>query len=245
MPDLVTSRSLPRAEFVVSQPLSLMSTMSLLCAAPYFEGLDTWLPETRQRMEPELRGEMALVLGFPGRFQRFTEAVYAALVAGHPGMAYVTFIDILHATPEDEMAALVRRALTKAAAPPLPDDVLAALLADPDALAAHLREADLHVDLDAAVALLQNIGQFKQRFIAVVERFWREVYRKEWEATQPMMQRSAAHHRQLEVRGRRANRTASSAGRAGARRRQQRRLRSKRSRPGAAGPQGACAQGPA
>jgi hypothetical protein len=78
--------------------------MGLICAVPLFEGLDIWLSETRQLLDPAFLDEMALVLGFPGRFQRFTEQVYAALLAETPALSYEAFLERLHA-PAEALAA--------------------------------------------------------------------------------------------------------------------------------------------
>jgi len=228
MPGLVAAKSLPQVRFVVSLPLSLMSTMSLTCAAPHFEGLDAWLSETRQRLDPALMDEMALVLGFPGRFQRFTEEVYATLLAEDPVLSYEAFVARLYALPEETYVEMAHRAIAKGGKPPLsvlsplplvlgpkdqgslgqrtrgaaegqPEQVRA-LLQDSTALSEHLRLANLTVDLDETLAFLKDLAQLKPRFIAVVERFWREVYQEEWTATLPMMRRSTAYHRRQRYR---------------------------------------------
>ena len=249
MPGLVAAKSLPQVRFVVSLPLSLVATMSLACAAPHFEGLDAWLSETRQRLDPAFLDEMALVLGFPGRFQRFTEEVYATLLAEDPVLSYEAFVARLRGLPEEAYVEMAHRAIagggrrsslpvpsplplvpfvlgpkdpglgpkdqgslgqspqslglrtkgTRGAAEGQPEQVRA-LLQNSTALSEHLRLADLTVDLDATLAFLKDLAQLKPRFIAVVERFWREVYQEEWTATLPMMRRSTAYHRRQRYR---------------------------------------------
>jgi len=195
MPLLVPSRSLPRVQFVVSLPLSLMSAMSLVCAAPHFEGLDTWLLETRQQLEPAFLNEMVLMLGFPGRFQLFTQEVYAALLVEDPALSYGAFVEALRALPEEGYVAMAHQATAGGGRPPLPLEAVPALLQDPAALAKHLQQVDLAVDPKDALALLTDLSSLGRRFIAVVERFWQEVYQKEWAATRPIMERSATYHR--------------------------------------------------
>ena len=200
MPELVAAKSLPRTQFIVSLPLSLMSAMSLVCAAPHFEGLHAWLSETRQRLDPAFVDEMALVLGFPGRFQRFTGEVYVTLLAEDPALSYQAFVELLQALPVEAYAEIAQRAIAKGGEPPLQPEEVQVLLHDLTALSQHLCLADLRIDLDAALSLLQDLAQVKPRFIAVVERFWRQVYREEWAATLPIMRRSTLYHRRQRYR---------------------------------------------
>jgi DNA-binding transcriptional ArsR family regulator len=200
VPELVAARSLPRTQFIVSLPLSLMSAMSLVCAAPHFEGLHAWLSETRQRLAPAFVDEMALVLGFPGRFQRFTDEVYVTLLAEDPALSYQAFVERLQALPVEAYAEMAQRAIARGSEPPLPPEEVRALLQDSTALSQHLRLADLRVDLEATLSLLQDLAQVKPRFIAVVERFWRKAYHEEWAATLPVMRRSTAYHRRQRYR---------------------------------------------
>jgi DNA-binding transcriptional ArsR family regulator len=194
MPRLIAAKPAPQAQFVLSLPLSLMSTMSLICAAPHFEGLDAWLSETRQRLDPAFLHELSLVLGFAGRFQRFTEQVYIAQLMEDPALSYEAFMDRLRALPEKTFVAIAHRAIARGVKPPLPPDAVPTLLKDPTALKAHLCQADLNIDVETVLAFLQNLPQIKSRFVAVVERFWREVYQAEWLATLPLMERSVAYH---------------------------------------------------
>jgi len=200
MPGLVQAKSLPRAQFVVSLPLGLMSAMSLICAAPHFEGLGTWLSETRQRLAPAFLDEMALVLGFPGRFQRFTEQVYAVLLTENLTLSYQAFMDLLLALPEETFVAIAHRAIARSVRPPLPLDAVPALLGNPTTLEEHLSGAGLYVDVESALTFLQDMAQLKPRFIAAVKRFWHETYQAEWLATLPLMERSAAYHRRQHYR---------------------------------------------
>jgi DNA-binding transcriptional ArsR family regulator len=200
MTELVTTKSLPRAEFVVSLPLGLMSAMSLTCATPHFEGLDVWLLETRQRLAPAFLEEMALVLGFPGRFQRFTEQVYLTALAEDPVLDYAAFLRRLRALDEEDYARMALRALGQGVQPALTLEEVRALLADPGALTAHLEEAHLLVDPAAAQALLADLPALKGRFIGVVERFWEQAYRDAWTETLGLMERSVAFHRRQHYR---------------------------------------------
>jgi DNA-binding transcriptional ArsR family regulator len=200
MTELVTTKSLPQAEFVVSLPLGLLSAMSLTCATPHFEGLDVWLLEARQRLAPEFLQEMASVLGFPGRFQRFTEQVYLTLLAEDPVLGYEDFLQRLRALPAEAYVRMAHRALAQGARPALPVDQARALLDDPEALAAHLEQAHLLVDPAAAQATLADLASLKPRLIAVVERFWTEVYRDAWAQTLGLMERSVAFHRRQHYR---------------------------------------------
>lgn len=200
MPELVPSKSLPQARFVVTLPLSLMSAMSLICSAPHFEGLDAWLLETRQHLDPTFLDEMALVLGFPGCFQRFTREIYLALLAENPALSYEAFVEELDALPEDGYVEMAQRAIATGIKPHLPPEAVRALLRNSAALPEHLRLVNLRVDLNATLAFLKDLTQLKPRFISIVERFWREVYQREWTATLPLMERSVTYHRRRRYR---------------------------------------------
>lgn len=200
MPELIPSKSLPQAEFIVSMPLGLLSTMSLICAAPHFEGLDPWLTEKRRDLPPPYLDEMSRILGFPGHFQRFTEEICAAVLADNPQQSYPTFLEKLRALPDGAYIEMAQRALGKGVDPPLPLPAVQQLLSNPSALAEHLRQIELKIEPAEALEALQDLNGLKARFIAVVERFWKEVYSAEWTATLPMMERSTAHHRRQRYR---------------------------------------------
>ena len=200
MPELIPSKSPPKTDFAISLSLSLMSAMSLICSAPYFEGLDAWIYETRQNLDPALLDEMTLILGFPGHFHCFTRQIYTRVLAKNSAMSYKTFIERLSALAEKEYIAMAHHALANSDRHSLPQDAVQALLQNPTELAEYLSRTHLKTDLDATIAFLQDLTSLKTRFIAIIERFWQERYQEEWIATLPLMERSVLYHRRQRYR---------------------------------------------
>lgn len=195
MVDLIEGLSPLRVEFGCSLSHSVLATASLLCAAPKFEGLGDWLRETRVRLPDELCEELCTLLGFPGRYQRFTGELVAHL---RPAAFDATFDELLAQLaeiPSIHYQLVALRALARGATPsPSPGELLD-LMATPSEWAGYLSRAGSEVAPAKVAALVQDGEQLKKRLIAAIDRFWREYYAEEFEATRPLMERSVAHHR--------------------------------------------------
>ncbi|NIV38328.1 MAG: hypothetical protein GWN58_55585, partial [Anaerolineae bacterium] len=99
MADLIEGLSPLRIGFGSSLTHSLLATVSLLCAAPRFEGLGDWLRETRAGLPEDLRGDLCTLISFPGRYQRFTGELVARLPAGAFDATFDELLTKLDAIP--------------------------------------------------------------------------------------------------------------------------------------------------
>jgi hypothetical protein len=193
MPDLVRSTLPLKTEFAVSLPHSLLATAGLVCAAPHFEGLGDWLRQARAQLPPDLRGELCLLVSFPGGYHRFTAELVACLPADAPQMGWDQLLDRLRAIPGEDYRQIALRALTRGATPrPEPAD-LVDLLDRPDEWAAHLAQIETEAAPEIVAALVRDGNMLKRRVIEALQHFWNEVYAREFEATRPLMARSVAH----------------------------------------------------
>ena len=195
MPNLIRASSTPKVQYTVSLPHSLLATTSLVCAATRYEGLGDWLWEARTQIAPDLYQDLCLVITFPGGYQRFTAELIAGLPAEAARLSFDELMAHLRTIPAVHYQLIALRALARGAQPaPQPSD-LAALLHKPAEWAAYLAEVESEVDPEMAAALVGDEEKLKRQLLNALERFWREVYAGEFEATRPLMQRSVAYHR--------------------------------------------------
>ena len=135
MPILLEGRSPQRIEYGLSLPHSLLVTASLICAADRFEGLADWLRETRVRLPADLYGELCLMVGFAGRYERFTGELLAKLPADANTMAFDDLMAHLRAVPGVHYQTVALKALARGSTPPPAPNALLDLLEDPAAWA--------------------------------------------------------------------------------------------------------------
>ena len=194
MADLIEGLSPLRLRFGYSLSHSVLATASLLCATSKFEGLGDWLRETRARLPAELCEELCTVLGFPGRYQRFTGELVARLPAEAFDATFDEFLAQLNAIPDLHYQLIALRALARGASPsPSPGELLD-LMEKPSQWADYLVGVGSEVPPAQVAALVRDGKQLKTRLMAALERFWQEAYAEEFEATRPLMERSVAHH---------------------------------------------------
>jgi ArsR family transcriptional regulator len=195
MPDLIESSSPLNIAYLVSLPHSLLSTISLVCAAPQFEGLGDWLQETRLRLPPDLHAELCLLVNFPGSYHRFTAELITHLPNSISDMGFDELMTHLAAISGADYQGIALKALARGATPPPQPADLIELLDRPDAWAAYLLSVESEAN-PAAVALLVRDGEgLRHRLLTALSRFWQEIYAEEFQATRPLMERSVAHHR--------------------------------------------------
>jgi len=194
MADLIEGRSPLRIRFGCSLSHSVLATASLLCAASRFEGLGDWLRETRARLPAELCEELCTVLGFPGRYQRFTGELVARLPADAFGATFDELLTQLDAIPDIHYQLIALRALARGASPSRSPGELLDLMEKPSEWADYLTGVGSEVAPAQVAALIQDGKQLKTRLIAALERFWQEAYAEEFETTRSLMERSIAHH---------------------------------------------------
>jgi hypothetical protein len=194
MPDLLAGPSAKRIEYTLSLPHSLLSTISLVCAAPKFEGLADWLREARLRLAPELLSELCLLVTFPGSYHRFTAELLACLPDAGVALGFDELMEHLETMPGSEVQEVALRALARGATPGQEPSELVALSERPDEWAAYLTSVESEAEPEAVASLVRDGEVLRQRLTAALRRFWWELYAGEFEATRPLMERSVAHH---------------------------------------------------
>ena len=191
MPDLLKGSSPLEIRYIVSLPYSLLSTVSLLCAFPEFEGLGDWLGEARRQLPPSLMAELCLLVTFPGGRQRFTTELAARLT---PESHFEGMMAQFQAIPSADYCHMALKALGRASTPPLAPADLEVLLDRPAEWAAHLDSIGSQAAPARVAALVRDGQRLKARLLTALEQFWQEVYAREFEATQYLMARSVAYH---------------------------------------------------
>jgi hypothetical protein len=195
MPDLIRASSTPKIQYTVSLPHSLLATASLVCAAARYEGLGDWLWEARTQIAPELYQDLCLLITFPGGYQRFTAELIARLPAGAARLSFEELMAHLRNIPPVHYQLIALRALARGARPSPQPPELAALLHRPVEWAGYLANVESEVDPDLAAALAGDEEKLKCQLLNTLDRFWKEIYAGEFEATRPLMERSVAYHR--------------------------------------------------
>ncbi|MFN2290594.1 MAG: ArsR/SmtB family transcription factor [Anaerolineae bacterium] len=194
MPGLAEGPAPLEIAFAVSLPHSLLATVGLICAAPRFEGLADRLWVLRNRVPADLLSELCQLLTFPGSHQRFTSELISRLPGGAAGMDYPNFHAHMEAMFGIHYQYLALRALARGVQDPLPPSELIDLLARPDDWAAYLQRIESDVPPEIVAQLVEDGERLKRRVIAALDRFWHEIYRPEFEATRPLMERSVVYH---------------------------------------------------
>ncbi len=194
MTELIEGKPPIQVTFLLSPPLNLLLTMALIPLLDRFEGLDEQLREVRSSLPAELRQEVALLTGFPGRHLRFVEALAVRLLRSEEAAGrsfeqfYVALSDLSPADFQEMALQALRKGAPEGAVDP------ATLLPDPEQVAAYLSSRHLHVDGRQAAALMVDPAALRERFLSAVRRFW-DLYEPIYQECIPLMERSVHHHR--------------------------------------------------
>lgn len=194
MPDILEGLSPLQVNYAISLPHSLLATMSLLCAAPKFEGLGDWLREARTWLPADLLADICLLVTFPGGYQRLTGELVAVLPADATALSYQQLMAHLEAMPSQQYQRIALRALARGTTPHPEPETLAALLDQPTEWSAYLASVESEWEPEIVTALVRDGDQLKSRLLGALRGFWEQAYAKEFEATRPLMERSLAFH---------------------------------------------------
>lgn len=195
MPGLVAGSSPLKIQYSLSLPHSLLSAVSLMCAVPEYAGLDEWLAEARAGLPAGLRDELGLLVTFAGRYGRLTEELAAGLPVGAADWDFERLLAHWQALPPEEYQHIALAALSKALARHPARTGIQDLAGQPAEWADYLAAAGSTAAPDAVGELLRDGQAFKARLVTALERFWREAYAGEFEATRPLMERSVSQNR--------------------------------------------------
>jgi len=202
-PELLTYAPTVTAEFHLSLPQDLITSLRLLQAVDAFEGLSEWVYQTAAVLPDDFRSEL-LLLGYPIKwcFRRQDSLIWR-LSPAHPAhTAWQAFRIYLDVTPAEEFQRVLLLNLAHEADQPGPPT-------DPDTNA--LRQmmttvrrleqekwGQAFVDLpddEPLIRLMQTPQQLKAQLIALLTRFWDEYYHQDFEAHRHALARSVAYHR--------------------------------------------------
>ena len=202
-PELLTYAPTVTAEFHLSLPQDLITSLRLLQAVDAFEGLSEWVYQTAAVLPDDFRSEL-LLLGYPIKwcFRRQDSLIWR-LSPAHPAhTAWQAFRIYLDVTPAEEFQRVLLLNLAHEADQPGPPT-------DPDTNA--LRQmmttvrrleqekwGQAFVDLpddEPLIRLMQTPQQLKAQLIALLTRFWDEYYHQDFEAHRQALARSVAYHR--------------------------------------------------
>lgn len=202
-PDLLAYAPTVRAEFHLSLPQDLVTSLHLLQAVDNFEGLSEWVYQTAAALPDDSRAELNL-LNYPLKwcFRRQDSLIWR-LSPDHPAHANLdAFRAYLQATPAAEFQRLLLLNLAQDAGESHPP--VAADDATLHRMLAATRELEVEkwghafidlVDHASLATLIQTPQQFKERLIGLLTHFWEAYYGQDFESHRAAMARSVTYHR--------------------------------------------------
>jgi len=203
-PELLTYAPTVTAEFHLSLPQDLITSLRLLQAVDAFEGMSEWVYQTAASLPEDFRAELNL-LGYPIKWCfRRQDSLLWRLPPDHPAhTSWAAFCSYLEGTPATEYQRVLLLNLAHEARPAptrrSPDDAAV------DQLIEAVRRLELEksgrtfVDLlndEPLIALIQAAEELKRRLIGLLTRFWEQYYHQDFENHRQAMTHSVAYHRQ-------------------------------------------------
>ncbi len=181
-----------QVSFCASLAVSLIDAVTLVLNAPKVEGLDGWVYTTHSRLPSALKRELETV------FPLLCKCGLLSLPFQDPvHRAFGAFAWWLDSLSDEDCREMILDALRCHAEsrgqggpgePPPGEERELELEA---CLAARLEGEPLR----QVRRLARDPSAFRKRLVAVVTQFWEGFYRPEYEACEPLMERSVAHHR--------------------------------------------------
>jgi DNA-binding transcriptional ArsR family regulator len=203
-PDLLTYAPTVAAEFHLSLPEDLITSLRLLLGVDTYEGLSEWVYQTAASMSSDYSQELAL-LGYPIKwcFRRQDSLVWR-LPPDHVAHAnWEAFRIHLESTPADEFQRVALYNLAQDARGEYPLD--SPEVAELQRLLTRARQLEWEkwgrslvasLDEERLVTLLLQPEQLKARIISLLTRFWDVYYRDDFEMHRGAMAQSVAFHQQ-------------------------------------------------
>ncbi len=201
-PDLLSYAPTVQAEFHLSLPQDLLTSLHLLRVVDDFEGMSEWIYQTAALLPPDFRAE-SLLLGYPTKWCfRRQDSLLWRLPPDHPAHTDMGALSAyLEATPAAEFQRLILHNMAQDAGEPEPpalnDEALTRVLSAARCLEVERwgRPFVSLPDEAALVALIQTPQALKTRLVSLLIRFWDEIYRREFETHREALARSVAYHR--------------------------------------------------
>jgi DNA-binding transcriptional ArsR family regulator len=202
-PELLTYARVVEAEFHLSLPQDLITSIRLLQAVDAFEGLSEWVYQTAATLPDAFRSELTL-LGYPIKWCfRRQDSLLWRLSPENPAHArWEDFRAYLAKTPPEEFQRVLLLNLAEEAGRPEPPGDLTIAAVDHMLAAVQRIEQEkweqAFVDLWDDAPLVQLIWepkQLKARLIALFTDFWEQYYREDFERHREAIARSVEYHR--------------------------------------------------
>lgn len=205
MGELVVGRPVLKQLFAVSAPLVLTSAISLTFRASVENGsdpkpgFDPWLIDARRSLDAGMQHDLDLLLGFSGRLLYYIEELLFSFDALEPDRIdagydeYLAHLESLPPAAYQRMAsnALMRVYRDRGVVETPPDSD------DPGEWRMFLRPGITRANLDEAASLLTSPAHLRERTIALIDGFWRQTYRNEYERQIDELQRAVRHAQDL------------------------------------------------
>lgn len=200
-PDLLTYAPTVTAEFHLSLPQDLITSLHLLQLVDDCEGLSDWVYQIAAALPEDFRAELGL-LDYPIKwcFRRQDSLIWR-LAPDHLAHADMeAFRSYLEATPATEFRRVLLLNLALAAEEPSVDGADDATLRR---VLSQVRQAEREkrgqafadrLDEEQLVELVQQPQSFKERLIRLLTRFWEQYYRQDFESHREALARSVAYH---------------------------------------------------
>ncbi len=202
-PDLLTYAPALTAEFHLSLPQDLMTSLSLLRLADSFEGLSDWVYRTAAALPDDFKAELDR-LAYPIKwcFRRQDSLIWR-LPPAHPAHeGWDAFRSHLQSVPATEFQRVLLLNLSNDAGQPvppaLPDEAELGRLLD---LVRRLevekwgQTSRSFLDPGPFVTLARVPNELKARLIGLLARFWEGYYRQDFAHHRQSLRHSVAHHR--------------------------------------------------
>jgi DNA-binding transcriptional ArsR family regulator len=204
LPELYTYAPTVTAEFHLSLPQDLVTSLRLLQAVDAFEGMSEWVYQTAATLPDDFRAELNL-LGYPIKwcFRRQDSLIWRLPPDQPAHSSWGAFCSYLEQTPAAEFQRVLFLNLAHEArtayAPTSPDDAVVHQMIET------VRHAELEkwgrtfvdlVDDEPLITLIQAAEELKRRLISLLTRFWEHYYRHDFERHRQAMAHSVTYHRQ-------------------------------------------------
>jgi DNA-binding transcriptional ArsR family regulator len=201
---LVVGRPAPKQLFAVSAPLELTSAISLAYRAGTASdseplGIDPWIIDAWRSLGAGLQHDLKLLLGFSGRMLYYIEELLFSFDALEPerlDASFDDYLDHLKTLPAIEYQRMAARSLVRiyrdrGLNEPPPDNDNAS------DWRMFLRPGITGANIDEAASVVTSPDQLKLRTLALLDGFWNQVYRSEYEKRRVDLQRSVRYAQAL------------------------------------------------
>lgn len=210
-PELLTYAPSIEAEFFLSLPQDLITSLRLLQAVDAFEGLSEWVYQTAAALPDDFRAQLTL-LGYPIKWcLRRQDSLIWRLPLDHPAhKEWEAFRSYLEGTPADEFQRVLLLNLTQEAGASRTlnkEGHKESTAADNETvrqMLAAVRQSEREkwerafvdlLDEEPLITLIESPLQLKVGLIGLLTRFWESYYRQDFEKHREAMARSVAYHR--------------------------------------------------